>query len=54
MSTAVAPARYPTGRYEFVPSSFVSKSGALFLNVRIRRAPEPDKNKEPEGTGTRY
>jgi hypothetical protein len=40
-------------RLEFVPSSFVGKSGALFLRVRIRRAPEPPTNKKSEGTGTR-
>ena len=66
MSTVALPAR-PTGvaerpgRYEFIPSGFKGKSGALFLRVRFR----PERavagmtkttgftNKKTEGMGTR-
>jgi hypothetical protein len=57
MSTAVAPAPCfsPDRQYEFVRSSFVGKSGALFWSVRIQRGHEnePRTKEKTEGTGTR-
>jgi hypothetical protein len=53
MSAIAIPAR-PAGHYEFVPSSFQGKSGALFLRLAFR----PDSKDKPAkektgGTGTR-
>lgn len=52
MSTTAATVRQ--GHYEFVPSRFVGKSGALFLDLRFRPDPVTKPTKEKtQGSGSR-